>query len=104
MDFNSLIFFGSLAFAVGSGIFALYWYWARPANPVENRLREINPRVAEETPYQPVSTIIVEQVAKRIDKFTPTPSPRNVRRLRRRLMQAGYYGENAVTVFRVIRL
>lgn len=104
MDFNSLIFFGSLSLAVGSGIFALYWYWARPANPVENRLREINPRVAEETPLQPVSTMIVEQVAKRIDKFTPTPSPRNVRRLRRRLIQAGFYDDNAVTIFRVIRL
>jgi tight adherence protein C len=104
MDFNSLIFFGSVAFAVGSGVFALYWYWARPANPVEDRLREINPRVAEETQSQPVSTIIVEQVAKRLDQITPTPSPRNVRRLRRRLIQAGYYDENAVTVFRVIRL
>ncbi|HKQ75789.1 MAG TPA: type II secretion system F family protein [Blastocatellia bacterium] len=104
MDFNSLMFFGSVAFAVGSGVFALYWYWVRPANPVENRLREINPRVAEEAQAQPVSTILVEQVAKRLDQFTPTPSPRNVRRLRRRLIQAGYYDENAVTVFRVIRL
>jgi len=104
MDYDSLMFFGSVAFAVGSGVFALYWYWARPANPVENRLREINPRVAEESQSQPVSTIIVEQVAKRLEQLTPTPSPRNVRRLRRRLMQAGFYGENAVTVFRVIRL
>jgi tight adherence protein C len=104
MDFNSLIFFGSVAFAVGSGVFALYWYRARAINPVENRLREINPRVAEETQSQPVSTMIVEQVAKRLDQLTPTPSPRNVRRLRRRLIQAGYYDENAVTVFRVIRL
>ncbi len=104
MDFSSLIFFGSVAFAVGSGVFALYWYWARPANPVENRLREINPRVAEESQSQPVSAMIVEQVAKRLDQFTPTPSPRNVRRLRRRMIQAGYYDENAVTVFRVIRV
>jgi tight adherence protein C len=104
MDFNSLIFFGSLALAVGSGVFALYWYWARPANPVENRLREINPRVAEEAQAQPVSTIIVEKVAKRLNQFTPAPSPRNVRRLRRRMMQAGYYDENAVMVFRVVRL
>jgi len=104
MDINSLVFFGSLAFAVGSGVFAVYWLWARPANPVEDRLREINPRVAEEAPSQPVSTIIVEQVAKRLDRLAPTPSPRNVRRLRRRLIQAGYFDENAVTVYRVIRL
>jgi len=104
MDFNSLLLFGSLAFAVGSGVFALYWLWARPANPVEDRLREINPRVAEESQPQPVSTIIVERVAKRLDQITPTPSPRNVRRLRKRLIQAGYFDENAVTVYRVTRL
>src|SRR5215468_660182 len=104
MDYDSLMFFGSVAFAVGSGVFALYWLWARPANPVEDRLREINPRVAEESQAQPVSTIIVEQVAKRLDQFTPTPSPRNVRRLRRRLIQAGYFNDTAPTVYRVIRL
>jgi tight adherence protein C len=105
MDLNSLMFFGSLAFAVGSGIFALYWLFTRPANPVENRLREINPRLAaEDAQSQPVSTIFVEQVAKRLDQLAPSPSPQTVRRLRRRLMQAGYYDENATTVYRVIRL
>ncbi|MGE0130945.1 MAG: type II secretion system F family protein [Blastocatellales bacterium] len=104
MDFNSLLLFGSLAFAVGSGILAFYWLLARPANPVEDRLREINPRAADDSPSQPVSAIIVEQVAKRMDKLAPTPSPQNVRRLRRRLIQAGYFDENAVTIYRVIRL
>jgi tight adherence protein C len=104
MDFNTIILFGSLALAVGSGFFAIYWLWARPANPVEDRLREINPRVAAEAPSQPVSSFIVERVAKRLDQLTPTPSPRNVRRLRRRLIQAGFFDENAVTVYRVIRL
>ncbi len=104
MDFNTLIVFGSLGLAVGSGVFALYWLWARPANPVTSRLREINPRVAEVSPSQPVSTIIVEQVAKRLDRFAPAPSIRNVRRLRRRLIRAGYFHENALTIYRVIRL
>jgi tight adherence protein C len=104
MDVSSLIFFGSLAFAVGSGIFALYWLFARPANPVENRLREINPRVVEDAQSQPVSTILVEQVAKRLDQLTPTPSPHNVRRLRRRLIQAGYPDDNAPTIYRVVRM
>jgi len=104
MDINSLVLFGSLAFAVGSGILAFYWLWARPANPVGDRLREINPRAAEDPQSQPVSTIIVEQVAKRLDQLGPAPSPRNVRRLRRRLIQAGFFDENAVTVYRVIRL
>jgi tight adherence protein C len=104
MDFNDLILFGSLACAVGSGFFAFYWLWARPVNPVEERLREINPGVVEDASSQPGSTLFVERVAKRLDQLTPTPSPRNVRRLRRRLIQAGYFDENAVTVYRVIRL
>jgi tight adherence protein C len=104
MDINSLLLFGSLAFAIGSGVMAFYWLWARPANPVQSRLKEINPRVVDESPSQPVSAMIVERVAKRLDQITPTPSPRNVRRLRRRLIQAGFFDENAVTVYRVIRL
>lgn len=104
MDFSSLIFFGSLAFAAGMGFLAFYWLWARPVNPVETRLKEINPRVVDDTSSQPVSTLIVERVAKRLEQLTPTPSPRNVRRLRRRMIQAGYPDENAVTVYRVIRL
>ncbi len=104
MDVSSLFFYGSLAGAISSVFLAFYWLWVRPGNPVVDRLKEINPRLAEETAQAPVSSVIVERVAKRMDKFGPTPSPRNVRRLRRRLMMAGFYDENAITVFRVIRL
>ncbi len=104
MDGNSLLFYFTLLGAVGSGVMALYLWWARPANPVENRLKEINPRLAEDAPQQPVSTVIVDRVAKRLEQFGPTPSPRDVRRLRRRLNSAGYYDENAAMVYRVIRL
>ncbi len=104
MDFNGIVLFGSLAFAAGSVFLTLYWFWVRPVSPVETRLREINPRAIEEAPSQPVSTLIVERIAKRLDQLTPSPSPRNVRRLRRRLIQAGYPDETAVTVYRVIRL
>ncbi|MGH9845495.1 MAG: type II secretion system F family protein [Blastocatellia bacterium] len=104
MDLSSLFFYGSVAGAIGSVFLAFYWLWVRPGNPVVERLREINPRLAEETAQAPVSSVIVERVAKRMDKFGPAPSPRNVRRLRRRLMMAGFYDENASTVFRVVRL
>jgi tight adherence protein C len=104
MDASSLFFYTTLCAAIGSGFLAFYWLWVRPGSPVEERLREINPRLAEDAAQGPVSSVIVERVAKRMDKFGPTPSPRNLRRLRRRLMMAGYYDENAVTVFRVIRL
>lgn len=82
---------------------AAYWLWARPTDPVRTRLKEINPRFVEETPQQPVATVIVERVAKPIVELLP-PSPQNVRRLRRRLIQAGYLSENAVTVYRAMVL
>jgi tight adherence protein C len=104
MELSSLIFFGSMAGAVGSAFLAFYWFWVRSGNPVEERLKEINPRLAEDAAPAPVSSLIVERVAKRMEKIGPAPSERNVRRLRRRLMMAGYYDENAATMFRVIRL
>lgn len=82
---------------------AAYWLWVRPTDPVRTRLKEINPRFVEETPQQPVATVIVERVAKPIVELLP-PSPQNVRRLRRRLIQAGYLSENAVTVYRAMVL
>ncbi|MFN0087944.1 MAG: type II secretion system F family protein [Blastocatellia bacterium] len=104
MDGNSLLFYLTLSAAVGSGFMAFYLWWARPANPVESRLKEINPRLADDSIPQPVSTMIVDRVAKRLEQFGPAPKPRDVRRLRRRLNMAGYYDENAAMVYRVIRL
>jgi tight adherence protein C len=104
MDGNSLLFYLTLSAAVGSGFMALYLWWARPVNPVESRLKEINPRLAEDAAPQPVSTMIVDRVAKRLEQFGPAPSARDVRRLRRRLNMAGHYDENASMVYRVIRL
>lgn len=104
MDFNALLFFSALFGTIVSLGVAGYFLFVRPANPVETRLREINPRVAEDAPQQPVSSVIVERFAKPIAQFVPQPSPRNLRRLRRRLIQAGYYNENASNVYRAIRL
>ncbi len=104
MDFNALLFFSALFGTVVSLGVAGYYFLVRPASPVETRLREINPRVAEDAPQQPVSSVIVERFAKPIAQFVPQPSPRNLRRLRRRLIQAGYYNENAGAVYRAIRL
>jgi tight adherence protein C len=81
---------------------AAYWLLARPANPLDERLREINPRLAEST-AEPVSQVIVERVAKPISKIAP-PSKTTVRRLRRRLIKAGFTTENAVSVYGALRL
>lgn len=82
---------------------AAYWWLARPANPLDERLREINPRAAEQSVGEPVSKVIVERVAKPISKIAP-PSKTTVRRLRRRLIKAGFHSENAVSVYGALRL
>jgi tight adherence protein C len=103
MEFSGLLLYSAIAFTVGFAIMAAYWLLARPADTVQTRLKEINPRFVEEAASQPVSTVILERVAKPLVDLLP-PSPRNVRRLRRRLIQAGFVNENAATVYRAIRL
>ncbi len=103
MEFSAFFLFTSIALTVGSVVMAAYWLLVRPADPVQTRLKEINPRFVEDAASQPVSTVIIERVAKPIVDLLP-PSPRNVRRLRRRLIRAGYVSENAVTIYRAIRL
>jgi tight adherence protein C len=99
-----ILFFAALLGTIVSVVMAGYWLLARPANPVEDRLREINPRAVDDAAPAPVSSVLVERVAKPIAQFVPQPSARNMRRLRRRLIQAGYYNENAATIYRLIRL
>src|SRR5919202_455510 len=103
MDWLTIFFDAMIMLAVLSVGMAIYWWTLRPASPVDARLKEINPRASEELATPPVSKVIVERVAKPLAQLVP-PSPRNVRRLRRRLMRAGYLSENAVSVFGAIRL
>lgn len=100
---EGLLLYTTLMMAAGSLVMAVYWLVARPASPVEDRLREINPRLSEETVAEPVSEVIVRRIAKPLAEKMPV-SPRNVRRLRRRLMRAGFYNENAVLIYQAIRL
>lgn len=100
---EGLLLYTTLMMAAGSLVMAIYWLVARPASPVEDRLREINPRLSEETVAEPVSEVIVRRIAKPLAEKVPV-SPRNVRRLRRRLLRAGFYNENAVLIYQAIRL
>ncbi len=91
---------------VGAGL-ALYYWVVRPVSPFDERLREINPRADREVASPPVrkkvNTVIVERVALPVYRIT-RPSNRNVRRLRRRLLKAGFASENAASVYTVIRI
>ncbi len=91
---------------LGAGM-AVYYWLARPVSPFDERLREINPRLdrGEASPAvsKKMNTVIVERVAKPMYRIT-RPSNRNVRRLRRRLVKAGFSSENAVLSYSVIRL
>lgn len=91
---------------LGAGM-AVYYWLARPVSPFDERLREINPRADREAAAPPVTrkvnTVIVERVAKPVYKMT-RPSNRNVRRLRRRLVKAGFASETSVQVYTAIRV
>lgn len=103
MDLTTLFLYFSIGLTFGSVIMAVYLYLNRPASPVQDRLKKINPEsFVEESPSQPLADMIVD-IAKPVVALLP-PSPQNVRRLRRRLIQAGYLGENAVTFYRAISL
>src|SRR5262249_23645843 len=104
MDINAFFFFSALFLGIVSFGVAGDFLLVHPVSPVQTRLREMNPRVAEDVQQPSTSSLIVERVAKPIAGFVPQPSPRNLRRLRKRLIQAGYYGESATTVYRAIRL
>ncbi|MEY4167148.1 MAG: hypothetical protein RIR52_972 [Acidobacteriota bacterium] len=107
MDLTALFLYLSIGLTIGSIIVAAYLYLNRPASPVQERLKKINPEgFVEEAPSQSVSEVItgtIIDISKPIVELLP-PSPQNVRRLRRRLIQAGYLGENAVTFYRTISL
>ncbi len=103
MDWHLLLFNTTLLLAIFSLALAIYWWATQPASPVDERLKEINPRVSQELSPPQVSKVIVEHVAKPISQLAP-PSPRNVRRLRRRLIRAGLLNENAVFIYSAIRL
>ena len=91
---------------LGAGM-AIYYWRARPVSPFDERLREINPRLDRAEPPPAVSrkvnAVIVKHVAEPVYKMT-RPSNRNVRRLRRRLVKAGFTSENGVSIYAVIRL
>lgn len=91
---------------LGAGM-AIYYWFARPVNQFGERLREINPRLERETTAPPVSkkvnTVIVKSVAEPMYKMT-RPSNRNIRRLRRRLVKAGFVSEDSVKVYTAIRV
>jgi len=104
MNLLSLLFDAAIMLAVLSVALAVYWRTARPVSPVEDRLKEINPRVSQELTAPPVSQVIFERVAKPMGRLVEPKSGRNVRRLRRRLIRAGFITENAVSVYGAIRL
>jgi len=102
MDLTLLLYLVILL-AVVSLIMALYWGSTRTASAVDTRLKQINPSAVQEDVAQPVTDRLVKGVAKVTSQLVP-PSPRNVRKLRRRLMRAGFMGENAVAIFTAIRI
>ena len=102
-----LVFYISIMMTfLGAGM-AVYYWLARPVSPFDERLREINPRLdrGEASPAvsKKVNAVIVERIANPVYRKI-RPSNRNVRRLRRRLVKAGFASENSVSIYAVTRL
>lgn len=99
-------YFVTMMSCVGAGLAVYYWF-VRPVSPFDERLREINPRLEREVSPpavgKKINTAFVDRVAKPVYRIT-RPSNRNVRRLRRRLMKAGFPQENAVFVYITVRV
>ena len=98
----------SLMLAFISAGMAIYYWYATPVNPLGERLREINPLLGQDNSTSPqvkekVNELIVDRVARPVYRMT-RPSNRNVRRLRRRMIRAGFLSENSVLVYSVLRL
>lgn len=89
---------------VGSCATAVYWFRMRPSTPANDLLKTINPgiEVQKDVPQQPVADVFVNAVKPYVN-LLPL-SPNNAKRLRRRLIQAGYVNENALTVYRALTL
>lgn len=104
MDLFYLLLVTSLVLAAFSVVMAFYWLLVRPVSPVNERLKEINPEVGIVPERPQVTRVLVERVAEPISRIGPKPSPRNVRRLRRRLVMAGFLNENAVSVYRAAQV
>lgn len=103
MEISGALFYITILLTAGSLVLAVYWLVGRPANVLEDRLREINPNITPEINDAPVSTLFVERIAKPLSDKMPA-SPRDVRRLRRRLMRAGFYSDHAVTMYQAVRV
>ena len=100
---ETIFLYTVIMLAVGSVVMAIYWGTSRQASAVDVRLKQINPNVAQEEEAPPVTERLVKGVAKVTSQLVP-PSPRNVRKLRRRLMSAGFMSESAPAIFTAIRL
>jgi tight adherence protein C len=104
MDPLYLLLIISILLSSAFAVTAFYWLLVRPASPVNERLREINPSI-KVTPEPPqVTRVLVERVAEPISRIGPKPSARNVRRLRRRLVMAGFLNEKAISVYRAAQV
>jgi tight adherence protein C len=98
-----LFLYTVILLAVVSVVMALYWGSTRTVSAVDTRLKQINPHLVQEFDAPPVTERLAKGVAKVTSQLVP-PSPRNVRKLRRRLMRAGFMGESAVSVFTALRI
>jgi tight adherence protein C len=83
---------------------ALYWLMFRPVNATATRLRELDePRGTMQTIEHSTVANFAERIADPINRLLP-PSAANVKKLQKRLMQAGFRSYSAPAVYRASQL
>lgn len=93
--------FVCIAFAV----MAIYWVMFRPASATATRLRELDGQDSPGVVLDEENTLakFAERIAEPINRLVP-PSAANAKKLQRKLMQAGFRGPNATSIYRVLQL
>lgn len=89
---------------IAFGVMALYWLMFRPVNATATRLRELDePRGTMQTIEHSTVANFAERIADPINRLLP-PSAANVKKLQKRLMQAGFRSYSAPAVYRASQL
>src|SRR3982751_4819568 len=90
------------------GVVGLYWALFRSASAATERLKQMHEgttaasavTLAEDRPH---AADLAERIATPISRLVP-PSAIEARKIQKRLMQAGFRGENAVIIYRALQL
>ena len=89
---------------IAFGVMAIYWVMFRPVSATATRLKELQETPSTITSIEPNSVAsLAERLAEPINRLVP-PSAANAQKLQKELMQAGFRGPHAPSIYRATQL